>query len=99
MGIFWLDIEGVLLLFHAFIVFLSCEIIPLQLYPNMLQVVIKILPFKYVFYQPLCTLAFGISKAEIYEGFKVGMIWVVVLTCISSVIWKRVNSRMCIQGG
>lgn len=75
---------------------------PLDFYPDWLQKIIDLLPFKYVFYMPL---QFLINKegtrtlAEFARLIGIQLFWVILLFLICKCLWNRAVKHFCAVGG
>ena len=90
------NIWGIFLTFDLVNLFLSGALLPIKFMPEWLIMVTKILPFKYVADFPISIWLTG--KADIYE-LLVQMLWFILLTIITKVVYKRAISKLDIFGG
>lgn len=84
--------DGILLL-------LSGKIIPLWLFPQKIQNIIKFLPFQYIYQTPLSLYIGKIATHEAKAALSIQAIWVCFLGVILSFGWSRARKRVLIQGG
>lgn len=96
-----LELNGIIHFFHAIVMLLSCQIVPIGMYPVFIQNIINVLPFKYVFYFPLSVLISDIPfDTEIFIDILVSEVsWMIIIGIICVLIWKKSKRTICIQGG
>lgn len=98
-SILTLELSGILHFFHAVIMLLSCQYIPLWMYPQSIQNLIQLLPFQYVFYTPLSILTSQIDWLSFVQTTAVELLWIIILVIINFSVWKYAKTKVCIQGG
>ena len=90
------NIWGIFLTFDLVNLFLSGALLPIKFMPEWLIMITKILPFRYVVDFPISVWLTG--KADIYE-LLVQILWFILLTIITKVVYKRAISKLDIFGG
>jgi len=92
-------IFGMLMAKSALLSFLTGQLIPISLFPEVFQKIFEFLPFSSMVYTPVMiylgkytgeTLAFALGRQ---------FFWVVFLYALGSVIWKQVSKRLVVLGG
>ena len=92
-------IFGMLMAKSALLSFLTGQLIPISLFPEVFQKIFDFLPFSSMVYTPVMiylgkytgeTLAFALGRQ---------FFWVVFLYVLGSVIWKQVTKRLVVLGG
>ena len=92
-------IFGMLMAKSALLSFLTGQLIPISLFPEVFQKIFDFLPFSSMVYTPVMiylgkytgeTLAFALGRQ---------FFWVVCLYVLGSVIWKQVTKRLVVLGG
>lgn len=96
-----MELNGIIHFFHAVVMLLSCQILPIDMYPGFIQNIINALPFKYVFYFPLSILISDIPfDLNTFFNSLVGEVsWMIIIGAICVVMWKHNKRTVCIQGG
>lgn len=98
-SVIMLELDGILLLFHAVVMLLACETVPLEMYPVLLQKVIVNLPFRYIFYFPLTIIIEKINLDTFINSIIVEIAWIFLLFIIIGFGWNKIKKHICIQGG
>lgn len=94
-----LDLLGFTFTYFALVRFASGQIIPLWMYPDVLQPFLNALPFKSIFYTPIATFS-GILQGEaLWQALWVQTAWIAGLFLISRLIWGRIHRHLIVQGG
>ena len=88
-----LELNGIIHFFHAIVMLLSCQIIPIGMYPAFIQNIINTLPFKYVFYFPLSILTSDkLFDTKIFISTLVSeVLWMIIIGIICTLMWKKIN--------
>ncbi|MDP2930590.1 MAG: ABC-2 family transporter protein, partial [bacterium] len=69
--------------------FLGGWYLPVSFFPGVLQTIIRILPFRYIFSFPL-ELFFGkLSPAEIISGFAICLFWILFFAWLYKIMWEK----------
>lgn len=75
--------------YWAMIALFSGQFVPLQLMPQIVQQVARLLPFQLFKYFPVQIILGRLSQAEIISGYLTGLAWLVVALLLFIWIWKR----------
>jgi ABC-2 type transport system permease protein len=75
--------------YWALIVLFSGQFVPLQLMPQVIQQIAKVLPFQLFKYFPIQLVLGRLSMAEIISGYLMGLVWFVVALTLFQWIWRR----------
>ncbi|MGZ4031672.1 MAG: ABC transporter permease [Tumebacillaceae bacterium] len=94
-----LDLIGFLFTYFALVRFASGQIIPLWMYPDVLQPLLNALPFKSVFYTPLAIFTGVIQIDHLWQVLLTQTAWIVGLFLLSRLIWARIHRHLVVQGG
>lgn len=78
---------------------LSGSIIPIWFFPHWLQVILKVLPFSYIYQLPLSLYIGKASKLEMIQMFSVQIIWIAILFVLFFVMQSRTTKKVMVQGG
>jgi ABC-2 type transport system permease protein len=68
---------------------LGGQLLPLNLFPDWAQAVLAALPFRYLFYFPVMTLAGRIPAGEWLAGMAVGLLWCALLGVAARAVWRQ----------
>lgn len=79
--------------------FLSGSFIPLTLFPIWLGSVANVLPFRFMYSFPIQLLLGNESKVSIIHNFLFLFLWIVVLSLLLSLSYKKAINRCTVQGG
>jgi ABC-2 type transport system permease protein len=75
--------------YWAMILLFSGQFVPLQLMPQVVQQIARVLPFQLFKYFPIEIVLGRLSTAEIIWGYLAGIIWLVVALLLFRWIWRR----------
>lgn len=73
--------------------------IPLWFFPSGLREIAMVLPFRGIYFNPSAILIGELSGEELMKALVIQFIWVVILSLILSMAWKKVNKLVAVQGG
>lgn len=62
---------------------------PISFFPDQLQIILKINPFRYTMSFPLEIIFNQLSTREFYQGLCIGLAWIIVLAIILRFTWKK----------
>ncbi len=79
--------------------FLSGVIIPIDLLPDILQQILKYLPFKYLIYFPIKTFVGSASTLEIIYGIMIQLIWTIISLILLHFLWMQGRKKYDAYGG
>jgi len=97
---FWLK-NGVhidFLLSALFAVFAG-SVIPLWFYPTALRNVALFLPFRLVFFEPIEIFMGRMSQLDAIGIITLQIVWIIIMSLISKLIWNKAQKVIDIQGG
>ena len=75
------------------------SVIPLWYFPDVLYNIANFLPFKYIFYVPISIYLGKYSVNESVNLVVEQIIWCIVISLISCLVWKKGKNKIVIQGG
>lgn len=75
------------------------ELIPLVIFPALLQKIAFLLPFAAMFSTPLLIYVGVIPPARYLQALSAQLFWVVVLGFVATAIWRAGAKRVVVQGG
>ena len=84
---------------EALLSFLTGQLIPISLFPEIFQRVFEFLPFSSMVYTPVMIYLGKYTGEELAFALGRQMFWVVFLYALGSIIWKRVTKRLVVLGG
>lgn len=97
---FWLlEISSFLFIVMSLNYFLSGHMVPLDLLPERLAAVLRLLPFQYLAYFPAMVMLGKITGMELARGLLVQLGWLVLLVGTSRVLYRRGLRRYSAFGG
>jgi ABC-type uncharacterized transport system permease subunit len=97
---FWtLEMGSLLVIVHFANEFFGGALVPLWLFPDWLRAVAEALPFQGEAYIPLAIYFGRLDGAGIVRGLLVQAFWVVALSAIALLVWRRAERRVIVQGG
>jgi ABC-2 type transport system permease protein len=97
---FWtLEIHAVQLIITWVTDLLGGEIIPLVIFPPLLQKIAFALPFAAMFSTPVLIYVGVIPPARYAAALGLQALWIVVLGSIATVLWRAGAKRVVVQGG
>lgn len=94
-----LDIRQITMAYSGILTILSGKLIPNWLYPEWMQAVIRVLPFRCIFEMPLNIYTGVLESGEIVRGLLLQGFWAVALFCLGRLAWRKVHKYLAVQGG
>lgn len=83
----------------ALLSFLTGQLIPISLFPEVVQRIFDFLPFSSMIYTPVMIYLGKYSGQELAFAMGRQFIWIVILYWLGSVIWEKVTRRLVVLGG
>ncbi len=97
---FWLmNVWAVMTIKNVFINVLSGSMIPLWFMPDVMRTVIGFTPFESIYFTPVQIYLGKIGGSDIILGFAKQIIWITALLLMGSVVWKKGQKKIVVQGG
>ncbi len=93
------NIKQLTMAYSGIITILSGKLIPNWLYPDWMQAVIRVLPFRCIFETPLNIYTGAVTEREIWSGLLLQAVWGVVLFLAGHLLWGRMHRHLTVQGG
>ncbi len=84
--------------YYAMILLFSGQFVPLPLMPKVIQDVAQYLPFQLLIYYPIQLILGKLSRAQIIQGYVIGVIWLVVAITIFNWVWRNGVKRYSAVG-
>ncbi len=84
--------------YFALIILFSGQFVPLQLMPQVIQDVARLLPFQFFIYYPIQLILGKLSNEEILRGFALGGFWLVVAWFTFQWVWREGVKRFSAVG-
>ena len=78
---------------------LSGLVIPIPFFPNFLQKICNILPFRYVSDFPFRLYVGTVSLNNGLEGIVIQLIWIIILFIIGKILMNNALKKTVVQGG
>lgn len=86
---FWfIEVFSLFTALDFIISFLSGQIVPLDILPNKVGRLLDLLPFSYGVYFPTKIIVGGIDSQEIFIKMGIQIVWIILLSILSKVMWK-----------
>ena len=83
----------------ALLSFLTGQLIPISLFPEVAQRIFDYLPFSSMVYTPVMIYLGKYTGEALAWALLRQMVWVVILYVLGSIIWKQVTKRLVVLGG
>ena len=97
---FWMmNVNGIRAMFGISSNFLAGVMVPLWFMPDTLRTVLEFLPFQAGVFLPASIFAGQVTGLDLVRPFVVQIAWIVALSLIVSVVWRRAQRRIVVQGG
>ena len=93
------EIRQITMAYSGILTILSGKLIPNWLYPEWMQAVIEILPFRCVFETPLNIYTGAASRVDIVYSLLLQAAWAAVLFLLGKIMWLGVHKHLAVQGG
>ena len=75
--------------YWAMVALFSGQFVPLQLMPELIQRIARVLPFQLFKYFPIELILGRLSAAEIISGYLMGIVWLIVALALFRWLWSR----------
>lgn len=97
---FWLEESSSINLFVDILTLLMAgNILPLDLFPQVIANFFKAFPFKYLLYFPIDVYLERLAYPEIFKGFLFEIVWILALQLLIAIAWRRGIRRYTAVGG
>ncbi|MBS6195231.1 MAG: ABC-2 family transporter protein [Clostridiales bacterium] len=93
------NIRQITMAYSGMLTILSGKLIPNWLYPEWVQVLIYILPFRCIFETPLNIYTGAVGNQDILYSLLVQAVWTIILFFLGKLMWNSVHKRLAVQGG
>lgn len=97
-SIYTTNVFGVTIFASVFTHVVSGQLVPLALYPPVMQTILGTMPFRFISYPPLIMLG-KIGMSEAWMGLAILAVWVVVFVVATGLIFKWSLKKMVVFGG
>lgn len=84
---------------NALLLLLSGATIPLWFFPSPIESVLRILPFRHIYFTPLNMYLGQSSTGEALMMIMQEVLWIIVLYLLGRILWIRAQRKLTIQGG
>lgn len=96
---FWSpDVWAPRFIFWIAVGFFAGEYFPLDILPQQIYEIFKILPFSYLIYFPIKVYLGQLSYVEVFQGFAVMLFWIFIFWVIVELVWKKGLKSYTAQG-
>ena len=94
-----LDIRSISWAYYSLVSFFAGKMVPLWLFPDFLRAFAEALPFQSVYYIPISIYIGTFTGEAAMRALGFQAVWAVVLAVVSRWAWRRVYTRLIVQGG
>ncbi|MBP5624119.1 MAG: ABC-2 family transporter protein [Lachnospiraceae bacterium] len=94
-----LDPRGIQAMLNLLMVTFSGNLLPLTLFPDSWQKVIKVLPYSQLLDAPIRLYTGEYPVSEAFKIITIQLLWTLVLGAFGMYLWGRNKKRMIVQGG
>ena len=98
-GFWFLEVSSLLFVYMLFSFFLSGHMFPLDMLPEPWNLLVDLLPLKYLAYFPAAVFLGKVSQDELMLQLGIQVAWIVFFIFLSRYLWKRGVSRYSGFGG
>jgi len=97
---FWMtSIHGLRFLLFTVEGFLAGALVPLWFLPDTLRTVLALLPFQGMVFLPISIYIGQTTGGDILGALAVQLFWVVALSVVAVLVWRRARWKLVVQGG
>ena len=89
MAFFTERIRGVMSVINALMLIVSGTIIPLSLFPDLIQKITYLFPFRMYVYVPTQIILNVLSIKFVLINISIGVSWIIILSRLSSYLWRK----------
>lgn len=93
------EIRQITMTYSGILTILSGKLIPNWLYPEWMQALINVLPFRCIFETPLNIYTGAVGNYEILYGLLLQTAWAAILFLMGKIMWLGMHKRLAVQGG
>ena len=100
MTAFWLvNIWSLITIKNVFVNVLSGSMIPLWFMPEWMRGVLDLTPFASIFFTPVQIYLGQLTYGEIAVKCAVQLVWIILISLIGDLLWKKGQHKLVVQGG
>lgn len=99
LGIITLNIRYISWAYRSLVCLLSGQLVPLWLFPDSLQTILYLLPFRCIYDIPLNIYTGAISIETLFFSLLFQLIWACTLIMLGQILWRLTSKRLTVQGG
>ncbi|MDD4297855.1 MAG: ABC-2 family transporter protein [Ruminiclostridium sp.] len=97
---FWIiELGNMRIVKNIIITILSGSMVPLWFFPKNIQDLSRFLPFQYTYQTPLGIYIGKITIRDAIPSILLQMAWVIILSGLTFIMWKRAKRKLLVQGG
>ena len=87
---FWLvEYSGFRQFLDVLTLIFAGNLMPINLYPNSIQIIAYLLPFSYMIYFPIVSLQGRLNVIEMVKVLSVQIVWIFLLSLLYVFMWKK----------
>ncbi len=98
MAFYVTEIGGVIMFFTFTNMMLGGTVIPLQMFPDMVQKAVFLLPFQLLFYVPARIFSGAINTAQFLGIVEFAIAWLIIMGMFAFLVWDRVKRKINVFG-
>lgn len=97
---FWtIQMDSANLLYRVISQFLAGSFAPLSMFPDALRTVAGLLPFQAITYLPVEVYTGGVTGSARTRALGLQLLWVLLLSAVVLLVWRRAARKVVVQGG
>lgn len=97
---FWVKNNGFISwLMRAMTNLFAGTVIPFWFYPSAMQKIARVLPFRYMTFEPISIYLGRATTNEIFSIICMQVLWVAAIYLLGRIIWTKAEKRVFVQGG
>ena len=97
---FWLiNVWAIMTIKNVFVNVLSGSMIPLWFMPDWMRGVIEYTPFSSIYFTPVQIYLGDVEGSQLVYSFLRQIFWICILLVIGSILWKKGQKKLVVQGG
>ena len=84
--------------YYALILLFAGQFVPLQLMPEIIQNIARVLPFQLFMYLPIQMIQGNLSTSQILQGYGTGVLWLLIVLMLFRLVWREGVKRYSAVG-
>lgn len=97
---FWLfSVWGIITIKNVFVNILSGSMLPIWFMPSVLRKIVSFTPFESIYFTPVRIYLGELTGTDILYSMAVQVFWIILLSVIGNLFWKKGVKKLIVQGG